>query len=115
MRGAPVVHADMRQDIGIIPAYAGSTSQYYLRANTYEDHPRVCGEHYCHSVAVGTPMGSSPRMRGAPVLSAIVGHVEGIIPAYAGSTDPHLVKRFMRGDHPRVCGEHSALTTADQS
>ena len=32
----------------------------------------------------------------------------GIIPAYAGNTESALKRLVIRGDHPRVCGEHSS-------
>ena len=51
--------------------------------------------------------GSSPRMRGARNLSCILLQQDGIIPAYAGSTNGFTVNTDVDGDHPRVCGEHS--------
>ena len=33
---------------------------------------------------------------------------DGIIPAYAGNTKPRLPVGVPSGDHPRVCGEHTA-------
>ena len=56
-------------------------------------------------------MGSSPRMRGAPFYLQPRIHQQGIIPAYAGSTVGKAVRAGMRRDHPRVCGEHSAVLT----
>ena len=49
--------------------------------------------------------GSSPHTRGA--LGAFVGSVsvEGIIPAYAGSTFPYTLTVLALGDHPRIRGE----------
>ena len=38
-----------------------------------------------------------------------VGHADlhvGIIPAYAGNTQPRSSPRRVRWDHPRICGEH---------
>ena len=73
-------------DLGIIPAYAGSTSPSTPSRNSRPDHPRIRGEHeMCHA-EIEDALGSSPHTRGAlrgaggdPVL-------ERIIPAYAGST-----------------------------
>ena len=53
--------------------------------------------------------GSSPRMRGALVDVLLKRHRAGIIPAYAGSTDPVIIGSELRGDHPRVCGEHAFM------
>ena len=86
MRGAPQTAPDDRLGRGIIPADAGSTSQYYLRANTYEDHPRGCGEHPMRVIAFAGGGGSSPRMRGAHSAASLIMSVSGIIPADAGST-----------------------------
>ena len=52
-------------------------------------------------------------MRGTPqstVNNAIQG---GIIPAYAGNTLPFHPSRRRARDHPRVCGEHEAINSAD--
>ena len=156
-------------EIGIIPAYAGSTAPFTtlmpdtmgssphtrgapVPARTVRlprrDHPRIRGEHLDSSlVTVGNP-GSSPHTRGAPWCcqgraSSRGDHprirgehnhegndVElrvGIIPAYAGSTEPLVRAKsgvwgsspHTRGarcapcsaaclirDHPRIRGEH---------
>ena len=93
--------------VGIIPAYAGSTSfepsfhggltgsSPHTRgalpigdwnSATRADHPRIRGEHHCHL---------------RPVFERI-----GIIPAYAGSTPPRGERTRRRPDHPRIRGEH---------
>ena len=92
---------------GIIPAYAGSTyvdwdtgvkgwgssphtrgapSSEAMTLTHRRDHPRIRGEHFTGSLAMG----------GIP----------GIIPACAGSTEDRM--RYCRslGDHPRIRGEH---------
>ncbi len=51
-------------------------------------------------------MGSSPRMRGAHKHLGEGGRIDGIIPAYAGSTFKYSPYIQERRDHPRVCGEH---------
>ena len=45
-------------------------------------------------------------MRGARLDVAGEQALEGIIPAYAGSTLSWKMLVMMEGDHPRVCGEH---------
>ena len=50
-------------------------------------------------------------MRGALVVRARHHLLEGIIPAYAGSTIIAPSSPWRCRDHPRVCGEHSAATT----
>ena len=95
--------------VGIIPAYAGSTSTWARIACSRGDHPRVCGEHHVVKARVRIDQGSSPRMRGAPIGVSLCHFRDGIIPAYAGSTTPPLLPRLPQRDHPRVCGEHSEI------
>ena len=106
MRGAQYVLFSRRYWPGIIPAYAGSTVSALLFLEPTQDHPRVCGEHYSSECGRGNWQGSSPRMRGAPVLALAAPHKVGIIPAYAGSTNATLTFSVIPRDHPRVCGEH---------
>ena len=51
-------------------------------------------------------MGSSPRMRGAPMPYPVSIGTHRIIPADAGSTLIIRARRDRCGDHPRGCGEH---------
>ncbi|AFU71996.1 hypothetical protein BAST_1427 [Bifidobacterium asteroides PRL2011] len=51
----------------IIPADAGNTYMNQTTENTYEDHPRGCGEHKSVMKCAETLLGSSPRMRGTLV------------------------------------------------
>ena len=51
--------------------------------------------------------GSSPRMRGALIRLVNRVAVDGIIPAYAGSTEMRRNENMNEMDHPRVCGEHA--------
>ena len=106
MRGALVACSLASAVFGIIPAYAGSTSYIDPGLVFNADHPRVCGEHIEDFRAAVRNLGSSPRMRGA--LNDFNGKdmTIRIIPAYAGSTVIHWIKRCVWGDHPRVCGEH---------
>ena len=48
-------------------------------------------------------------MRGTPHAIGSAGPLGGIIPAYAGNTSSSRKRLWMRGDHPRVCGEHRIL------
>ena len=72
---------------GIIPAYAGNTSQCAALRALLRDHPRVCGEH------------RSPVSWRIPPTR--------IIPAYAGNTRFAQQICCVYRDHPRVCGEHA--------
>ena len=45
VRGAPDLRGKRVDDVGIIPACAGSTFQTLFELILYGDHPRMCGEH----------------------------------------------------------------------
>ena len=106
MRGAPAPRHPGHPLLGIIPAYAGSTTGTLSRRAGGRDHPRVCGEHTAPAGRAGVGRGSSPRMWGAPASCCGVSAGRRIIPAYAGST-PLWQRSYRLGeDHPRVCGEH---------
>ena len=68
----------------------------------------MCGEHYEAAVNLMDDEGSSPHVRGALSYPSPCTRPRGIIPACAGST--HCLKEagFDTGDHPRMCGEHTA-------
>ena len=86
MRGTLRISVRRNVGHGIIPAYAGNTSNVRSSMVSAWDHPRVCGEHILLSGLSCTSVGSSPRMRGTP-----------------------RKRRFTTRstvDHPRVCGEH---------
>ena len=106
MRGAPFITSDNSCSARIIPADAGSTVRYAPCRRKSGDHPRGCGEHYHFSDIFNTPLGSSPRMRGAQP-HPIQNHLTvGIIPADAGSTFSSWDLMDAERDHPRGCGEH---------
>ena len=91
---------------GIIPALAGNTPRQRDRTGTRWDHPRACGEHWAELDALGLTWGSSPRLRGTRVVAFARGHLDGIIPALAGNTNPPHSNACAERDHPRACGEH---------
>ena len=95
--------------VGIIPAYAGSTCLTGLLCLLIWDYPRVCGEHPMITPKGATFFGSSPRMRGALLSTTLQFPSTRIIPAYAGSTTLVYSHIAVRGDHPRVCGEHKTM------
>ena len=92
---------------GIIPAYAGNTFSGSVHTVTPEDHPRVCGEHAEKLEATAGTTGSSPRMRGTPVVMTLRSPIAWIIPAYAGNTDcvkPSGMFYTASGSSPRMRG-----------
>ncbi len=86
-RGARTRLRRREATLGIIPAYAGSTSPRTPTTPTGTDHPRLRGEHSTTSAGV------------APGW---------IIPAYAGSTRPAAGGLTWTRDHPRLRGEHES-------
>ena len=106
MRGAPDDMRKKLQDTRIIPADAGSTISRQAVPLRPRDHPRGCGEHRLGRLTYDGSGGSSPRMRGALLISFCTLFWMGIIPADAGSTQECIPDYVIRGDHPRGCREH---------
>ena len=87
-RGAPSGRRGPERDGGIIPAYAGSTGRASSASKRPADHPRIRGEHPGPWPASHHTEGSSPHTRGARRHPGSRVQGGGIIPAYAGSTQP---------------------------
>ena len=95
---------------GIIPAYAGSTHQPCVVRSAERDHPRIRGEHDLYALLSASTWGSSPHTRGAHFALLFEVDGDGIIPAYAGSTQTGYAVALPRRDHPRIRGEHVSST-----
>ena len=54
-------------------------------------------------------VGSSPHTRGAQLSRLSVEKADGIIPAYAGSTNGPSANQSHSRDHPRIRGEHPRI------
>ena len=67
----------------------------------------MCGEHGNATYGVTDGVGSSPHVRGAPVVTPLPVAANGIIPACAGSTNRKRLVQRKAWDHPRMCGEHT--------
>ena len=100
------------QPYGIIPACAGSTNRIKCAIFAPGDHPRMCGEHDHTEPLHLHRSGSSPHVRGALATCLATVLLSGIIPACAGSTWNHSIRRRRRRDHPRMCGEHTDTSRA---
>ena len=70
----------------------------------------MCGEKLARHQRRGYPTGSSPRVRGEVFASGASVDNEGIIPACAGRRRLFPLTRFVKPDHPRVCGEKTSTT-----
>ncbi len=109
MRGARSSTLAQLWIVRIIPADAGSTFWLYITLSLTKDHPRGCGEHLTICFSSRHVGGSSPRMRGAPLMAIYGPPGSRIIPADAGSTNTGTCTDTGSTDHPRGCGEHSDL------
>ena len=105
-RGAQTPNRRTPSRLGIIPAYAGSTSSPASPTPSAPDHPRIRGEHDCSIYFTNFPTGSSPHTRGARVRLVGDHALFWIIPAYAGSTSLWSARSSRAPDHPRIRGEH---------
>ena len=83
-----MVEQGLGYELGIIPAYAGSTGLAGAGVGGEGDHPRIRGEHTRATINRADPAGSSPHTRGALDFGRTVVVAGRIIPAYAGSTSP---------------------------
>ena len=67
----------------------------------------MCGEHSRKHIPRSIELGSSPHVRGTPLIRAMMAPHYGIIPACAGNTIDSFEIVNLDRDHPRMCGEHS--------
>ena len=100
--------------IRITPAYAGKSKCQVWHGQSREDHPRICGEKSLPPRPMRAQRGSPPRMRGKVTATPANAGATGITPAYAGKSHPILPVPARFKDHPRVCGEKSALFKASK-
>ena len=84
VRGKGVQSCNERVAVGITPAYAGKSVHRSGLHRTEGDHPRVCGEKIYPLLAIASPLGSPPRVRGKVCDLTIIRVHHGITPAYAG-------------------------------
>ena len=66
----------------------------------------MCGENSPLGKYAGSPVGSSPRVRGKPPTHRVHRYPCGLIPACAGKTPPRSDNGCDNRAHPRVCGEN---------
>ena len=94
---------------GITPAGAGKTLHLVSPFRRSGDHPRRCGENPTFVPAVVEIIGSPPQVRGKPQEKAWNPAYGRITPAGAGKTCPCGSSGRHAVDHPRRCGENSAV------
>ena len=88
MRGKQLNLTSTTAPLGITPADAGKTQKREFIAVMMKDHPRGCGENVNRTVFSGKSIGSPPRMRGKPFITAWARYKTRITPADAGKTIP---------------------------
>ena len=71
----------------------------------------MCGENDYDAYREPGHEGSSPRVRGKPVLLLDAGLYARLIPACAGKTGRSSSNTGNRRAHPRVCGENQHVST----
>ena len=109
VRGKPKTLASCPGHAGLIPACAGKTSFTLVPWSGSRAHPRVCGENLLEVIEAVTGCGSSPRVRGKLIATAMRQLSLGLIPACAGKTSAHSYCPTLPRAHPRVCGENAAF------
>ena len=90
-----------------IPARAGNSCEYILKAHNVTVHPRACGEQDDTLAFTLEQTGSSPRVRGTDWRRARHHWLQRFIPARAGNRRAWLMLLAFGSVHPRACGEQS--------
>ena len=109
MRGKHMTGKHYSPTRRITPADAGKTTVVRQAAAIAWDHPRGCGENRLVLTFFPCGLGSPPRMRGKPFLQCKVFLQYRITPADAGKTRARKTALRQEWDHPRGCGENTAI------
>ena len=112
VRGTPQEPRFDPVKVRITPACAGNTCGQPMPGCITKDHPRLCGEHSVSARIRSVLAGSPPPVRGTPHVVNQRGMAIGITPACAGNTYTTSSCLTLLVDHPRMCGEHLASSTA---
>ena len=105
-RGKPSAWTNYLNPFGLIPAHAGKTGCVRARRRRSRAHPRSRGENMQAAMQLTRDNGSSPLTRGKRVPGAPCDDGDGLIPAHAGKTSPHVSPGTPRKAHPRSRGEN---------
>ena len=92
---------------GLIPAWAGKTTNARPANRSPAAHPRVGGENAAAEGRLRLTQGSSPRGRGKLISAVADRRPDRLIPAWAGKTTPRSTRPGARWAHPRVGGENT--------
>ena len=105
-RGALAGKCPFNRCRGLIPAHAGSTTEFATSSLHGAAHPRSRGEHTVSLMTLLVRAGSSPLTRGARHALLHCAPRAGLIPAHAGSTSHGQQSGRQHWAHPRSRGEH---------
>ena len=105
MRGKVYSFGNIKDQVGITPAYAGKSITEIFQKDVNKDHPRLCGEKGYFKMIWNNIKGSPPPMRGKDFSRLSLTNVPRITPAYAGKSFQHVSSFIACRDHPRLCGE----------
>ena len=97
----------LRDELGLIPAWAGKTIKLSDSASSSAAHPRVGGENQSPNGTPQSASGSSPRGRGKRRRVPASCARQRLIPAWAGKTWPVSADLAPHSAHPRVGGENT--------
>ena len=95
----------------ITPACAGKSILVIAWVQYCRDHPRMCGEKNIVRKASFDPQGSPPHVRGKGRRSCRRSGSCRITPACAGKSQREPPEFSGSGDHPRMCGEKSIVSS----
>ena len=115
MRGKACLCITGYRNFGITPAYAGKRTGTRNSIAAFRDHPRLCGEKKWKKRKSALRSGSPPPMRGKVRAGKLRHEQPRITPAYAGKSVHKFIVDSEVRDHPRLCGEKSALIACPQS
>ena len=108
MRGGFRDRYPLKDELRVLPAYAG---MFPLKFDDYEfidSSPRVCGDVSVFGRGNVRSGLFSPRMRGCFSKSSGRASPTRVLPAYAGMFPPNGTRLIQKAGSPRVCGDVSA-------
>ena len=108
MRGCFRDRYPLKDELRVLPAYAG---MFPLKFDDYEfidSSPRVCGDVSVFGRGNVRSGLFSPRMRGCFSKSSGRASPTRVLPAYAGMFPPNGTRLIQKAGSPRVCGDVSA-------
>ena len=109
LRGKRFANNSHCSRLGLTPAPAGKTEVIGLFPPPAEAHPRACGENPILSHVHHPRLGSPPRLRGKQLRAVGRAVRRGLTPAPAGKTVHYVYSGYIRGAHPRACGENPVM------